>query len=171
MTQADDDPDARQSDEVSDDGVLDADETLLSDQPADDPLDTGIEPPDRWSEVDRFGMTPAEERRGESLEALLSEEEPDVPPYAYDDRWADGPDPRAGRLRDSGEEMTGVDVGIDCGAASAEEAAVHWVDEDTDRAAEFDDADEFETLPDAVRNTDLDQQRDRERDPDDPYRP
>ncbi|BCJ29488.1 DUF5709 domain-containing protein [Actinocatenispora sera] len=171
MTQADDDPDARQSDEVSDDGVLDADETLLSDQPSGDPLDTGIEPPDHWSEVNRFGMTPAEERRGESLDQLLSEEEPDIQPDAVDDRWPDGPEPRAGRLRDNGEEMVGVDVGVDCGAASAEEAAVHWVDEDTDRAAVPDDADEYESLPDAVRNTDLDQQRDRDPDPDDPYRP
>ena len=170
MTQPDE-SEPRQSDEAEDDGVLDTDETLLSGQPSNDPLDTGIEPPDRWSEVNRFGMTPAEERRGESLDQLLAEEEPDTADPAVDDRWSDGPDPRSGRLTADGAEMVGTDVGVDCGAASAEEAAVHRVDEDGDRSAEMADADEYETLPDAVRNTDVDQRRDRDPDPDDPYRP
>jgi len=167
MTQPDE-SEPRQSDEAEDDGVLDTDETLLSDQPSRDPLDTGIEPPDGWSEANRYGMTAAEQARGESLDQLLAEEEPDIVP---DDRWADGPDPRSGRITADGEEMVGTDVGVDCGGASAEEAAVHTVDEDTDRSAELDDADEYESLPDAVRYTDTDQQRDRDPDRNDPYRP
>ena len=53
----------------------------------------------------------------------------------------DGPDPRAGRLvaedegahPDDEEDLVATDVGIDGGAASAEEAAIHVVeDDDTD---------------------------------------
>ena len=50
----------------------------------------------------------------------------------------DGPDPRAGRLvaedegahPDEEEDLVATDVGIDGGAATAEEAAVHVVEED-----------------------------------------
>jgi hypothetical protein len=50
----------------------------------------------------------------------------------------DGADPRAGRLvapdegahPDTEPDLIGRDVGIDAGAASAEEAAVHIVDDD-----------------------------------------
>lgn len=65
-----------------------------------------------------------------------------------DEQWADedvdglllddGPDPRAGRLvapdegahPDDEADLIGRDVGIDAGAASAEEAAMHIVDDD-----------------------------------------
>jgi len=50
----------------------------------------------------------------------------------------DGPDPRAGRLvaedegahPDEEEDLVASDVGIDGGAATAEEAAMHVVEED-----------------------------------------
>lgn len=67
--------------ELEDDGLLDASDTLEGD-PGDDPLDTGIAPPDRWSAGERFGTTLAEERAGESLDQLLAEEEPEPDPYA-----------------------------------------------------------------------------------------
>jgi hypothetical protein len=90
---------------------------------------------------------------------MLGEEEPDtaldlddeVPEDREDDDEADeyldglllddGPDPRAGRLvaedegahSDDEEDLVATDVGIDGGAASAEEAAIHVVeDDDTD---------------------------------------
>ncbi|TDC36770.1 hypothetical protein E1211_12460 [Micromonospora sp. 15K316] len=128
---------------AEDDGVLDASDTLDGDRIS-DPLDTGIAAADHWSGANRFGTTPAEERAGESLEQLLAEEEPDIDPYAevVDDedeliRRGDEQDPRAGRLvaYDEGfgddEEPDSVawDAGIDAGAASAEEAAVHLVDD------------------------------------------
>ena len=119
---------------VDDEGVLDASDTLEGD-PGDDPLDQGIIPADRWSPGERFGTTAAEEEAGESLDQLLAEEEPDVDPYAeeYQDTT---PDPRAGRLvaQDEGShpdtepDLVAEDVGIDAGAASAEEAAVHRID-------------------------------------------
>jgi len=145
-----------QSAEPEDDGVLDASDTLEGD-PGDDPLDPGIIPPDRWSAGVRYGTTLAEERAGESLDQLLAEEEPDqvediddeLPEGSeIDEDTADqdidgllldaGPDPRAGRLvaQDEGAypdeepDLVARDVGIDAGGASAEEAAVHIVDDD-----------------------------------------
>ncbi|MEU8888503.1 hypothetical protein [Streptomyces sp. NPDC048442] len=75
-----------------DDGVLDAQDTLISDDLDYDPLDAGIDPPDRWSPAESFGTTAEEARRGESLDQLLAEEEPDTPQPAGDeigDEYAD----------------------------------------------------------------------------------
>lgn len=149
--------------DLEDDGVLDASDTLEGD-PGDDPLDPGIIPTDRWSAGERYGTTLSEERAGESLDQLLAQEEPEPDPYAddglspsglsapasddEDEEWGDedvdglllddGPDPRAGRLvapdegahADTEADLIGRDVGIDAGGASAEEAAVHIVDDD-----------------------------------------
>jgi len=85
----------------------------------------------------------AEERAGESLDQLLAEEEPEPDPYAEADLPREGPfpdddpEPRAGRLvaEDEGAhavqeaDLVARDVGIDGGAAGAEEAAVHVEDE------------------------------------------
>jgi hypothetical protein len=127
--------------DLEDDGTLDASDTLEGD-PGDDPLDTGIAPPDRWSAGEGFGTTPAEERQGESLDQLLAEEEPDVDPYAEGDPADDAvpgdvQDARSGRLvaedegahPDAEPDLVARDVGIDGGAAGAEEAAVHIQDE------------------------------------------
>jgi Family of unknown function (DUF5709) len=125
-------------------------------EPGDDPLDRGIAPPERWSAGMRFGSTADEQASGESLDDLLAEEEPDItagddddlPEDLDDDEEADeyvdglllddGPDPRAGRLvaQDEGAhpdeeaDLVARDVGVDDGAASAEEAALHVVDDD-----------------------------------------
>jgi hypothetical protein len=45
-----------------------------------DPLEAGMDPPEHWSEADRFGTTAAEQRQGQDLEHRLREEEPDVTP-------------------------------------------------------------------------------------------
>jgi len=142
-------------DTPGDDGVLGPEDTLTTDDLSYDPLDTGILPPDRWSPAEKYGNTPEEERRGESLDQLLAEEEPDVdadldPEDVEDDgdpdeetipdEWPEGgePEPRAGRLvaedegvhEDVEQEAIARDVGIDGGAAGAEEAAVHVIPED-----------------------------------------
>ncbi|MDX6393581.1 MAG: hypothetical protein QOJ73_4644 [Streptosporangiaceae bacterium] len=133
------------SDNLEDDGTLDASDTLDGD-PGDDPLDTGIVPPDRWSAGEGFGTTRAEERTGESLDQLLAEEEPEPDPYAEDadedkdDLTDDEPDPRSGRLvaedegahPDEEPDLLARDVGIDGGAAGAEEAAVHVLADNED---------------------------------------
>lgn len=150
-----------EQDDIEDEGVLDSSDTLDGD-PGRDPLDEGVITADRWSAGMRYGNTEAEEEAGESLDQLLAEEEPDVSPdEPEDDAWPsqvagdvdaadedvdgllldDGPDPRAGRLvaEDGGAhvrdepDLVARDAGIDGGAASAEEAAVHEVeDDDTD---------------------------------------
>ena len=127
--------------DLEDDGTLDASDTLDGD-PGDDPLDTGILPPDRWSAGEGFGTTLAEERAGESLDQLLAEEEPDPDPYAEAAEAEDDPltgddlEPRAGLVAedegshpDTEADLVARDVGIDGGAASAEEAAVHVQDD------------------------------------------
>jgi Family of unknown function (DUF5709) len=128
--------------DLEDDGTLDASDTLYGD-PGDDPLDAGIVPPDRWSAGEGFGTTLSEERAGESLDQLLAEEEPDPDPYAEAAEAEDDPltgddlEPRAGRLvaedegshPDTEADLVARDVGIDGGAASAEEAAVHVQDD------------------------------------------
>jgi hypothetical protein len=137
-------------DDIEDDGVLDASDTLDGDRVS-DPLDVGIAAADRWHGANRFGTTAAEQRAGEPLDLRLAEEEPDVDPYAaaFDSGSASDEDsdededeltrrgydrePRAGRLvagDDRGDvDSVADDVGIDGGAASAEEAAVHVVDD------------------------------------------
>jgi hypothetical protein len=133
---------ASESEPFEDDGVLDASDTLDGDLVT-DPLDTGIAPADHWSGANRYGTTPAEERAGEPLDMRLAEEEPDIDPYAEpgdndeDELTRRGyeRDPRAGRLADDdgladdGTDLTGWDAGVDGGGASAEEAAVHVVDD------------------------------------------
>lgn len=62
-------------------------EDLDEDRLGVDPLERGIEPPERWSGADRFGTTPREEREGPDLDHRLAEEEPDDSPF--DDPVAD----------------------------------------------------------------------------------
>jgi Family of unknown function (DUF5709) len=124
--------------ELEDDGVLDPADTLEGDE-GDDPLDEGIDAGERYVASERFGTTLEEEREGESMDQLLAEEEPDVDPYAEAAKTRDyGTAQPAGRLVEPDEgaheteeaDLVGTDVGYDGGADSAEESAVHIVDED-----------------------------------------
>ena len=145
-----------ESADLTDYEVLDASDTLDGD-PGDDPLDRGVAAPQRWSAAIRHSATAAEQQAGESLDELLAAEEPDVAdemddepigdPAADEDAGDedvdgllldDGPDPRAGRLvaadegahPDDEADLVARDTGIDGGAATAEEAAMHVVDDD-----------------------------------------
>jgi hypothetical protein len=121
----------------------------LDDRGVEDVLDEGMSPPERPSRETAHGITPREDAEGETLEERLEQEEPD--PAADVDHTAqahvdeldegDGTDPsdgfevgeeRTGRLvtDEEGADETGVDAGIDGSAASAEEAAMHTVEED-----------------------------------------
>ena len=112
----------------------------LGDEDVEDALDRGYSPPERYSAGQGYGNTPWEEEHRESIDQRLSQEEPDVDPYAEtDDDLEDGEvgDVRAGRLVDPDEglgedeekDLVGDDVGIDDGSASAEEAAMHIVED------------------------------------------
>jgi len=148
-------PDSRnhESQDLEDYEVLDANDTLDG-NPGDDPLDRGVAAPDRWSAGTRYALEG--EENSESLDELLSEEEPDEnvdDEESWDENETDAdvtrlerdddPDPRAGRLVATeadvyGEdddvpaiqdgELLASDTGIDGGAATAEEAAVHIID-------------------------------------------
>jgi hypothetical protein len=163
-----------ESEDLADFETRDASETLAGNL-GDDPLDTGLAPPERWSAAMRYGTTAQEQEEGESLDQILAEEEPDIfaqqsqedgedeedEDYASNADYTasddddedvaeqdldgqlldDGPDPRAGRLvapdegtRSAGEaDLVATDVGVDGAGASAEEAALHVVeDDDTD---------------------------------------
>src|SRR4051795_4406684 len=112
----------------------------LGDPDVDDPLDRGYSPPERYSAGEGYGNTPWEEEHRETIDQRIGQEVPDPDPYAEtgDDDFADDGevgDARAGRLvdldeglgEDTEKDLVGDDVGIDDGAASAEEAAVHIV--------------------------------------------
>ncbi|MEU3983217.1 DUF5709 domain-containing protein [Streptomyces sp. NPDC026672] len=136
--------------EIQDDaGLLDGEDTLVDDG-VDDPLDRGWSPPERPWAVEHTGVTAAERSRGETLDQRLAEELPDLVAPDGDDigdcQGTDGEvldnevgDLRSGRLvapdegahEDEESALVATDVGIDGAGASAEEAAMHIVDEDS----------------------------------------
>jgi hypothetical protein len=120
---------------TDDDDQLSEEDTLI-DRGVDDTLDEGYSPPEKWKEP----------RDHESLDELLSEEVPDPAmllggdddpgsDFSEDDEVGDR---RAGRLVapdegvdvDDESDLLASDVGIDGSAASAEEAAVHVIDDE-----------------------------------------
>ncbi|MGW3952837.1 DUF5709 domain-containing protein [Streptomyces sp. NPDC004752] len=132
-----------------DSGLLDAEDTLVDDG-VEDPLDRGWSPPERPWAVEHTGVTAAEGHRGESLDQRLAEELPDLAVPDGDGigdcQGTDGElldnevgDLRSGRLvapdegahEDEESALVATDVGIDGAGASAEEAAMHVVDEDS----------------------------------------
>ncbi|MDT0473802.1 DUF5709 domain-containing protein [Streptomyces griseoviridis] len=138
--------------EREDEGVLDPEDTLTD--RGSDPYDEGWSPPERPLAVDHQGTTAREQREGESLDERLAEEraDPALTPPGDGDGLGDLEDgdgepldrevgtARAGRLtapdegahEDAEKDMIAEDVGIDGGAAGAEEAAVHLIPDDDD---------------------------------------
>ncbi|WP_160096111.1 DUF5709 domain-containing protein [Rhodococcus sp. T7] len=119
-------------------------EDTLVDRGVDDVLDEGYSPPEKPLGLDAFGTTAAEQREGETLDQRLAEEEPD-PAFEEDENPEILDDNEVGRQRsgrllaedegvgeDEEKDLVAFDIGIDGGAASAEEAAVHIVDEESD---------------------------------------
>jgi hypothetical protein len=136
-------------------GVLEPQDTLDYGG-VDDVLDAGWSPAERPWAVTDWGTTDRDEATGESLAGRLSREVPD--PVDLDgDGLGDVSDTdgellddevggvRAGRLAESTDgrfgdvepELYALDVGIDGGSASAEEAAVHLVPEQDDDVQEW----------------------------------
>jgi hypothetical protein len=125
------------------------DSQLEDDRGLDDPLEEGWNPPERWSVAEGYGNTPLEEELGETLDQRIAQEIPEPDPYAVAEAEADDPDAgesdpevgdrRAGRLvdpdqglgEDEESDLVADDVGIDGAAASAEEAAVHVIDDES----------------------------------------
>lgn len=103
---------------------LDTDEALTGPSDA-DPLDSGYVPPDRPYGVDDNAVTPAGERDGESLDERLRQETPDTEPGLDVQRSGRLVDDVVGADGEGSVDGSAHEVGIDGGAASAEEAAVH----------------------------------------------
>jgi hypothetical protein len=115
----------------------------LGDDDVDDELDRGYSPPEKYSAGQGYGNTPWEEEHRETIDQRIDQEEPEPDPYdvpdGVDEDLADGEvgGARAGRLvdpdqgfgEDTEKDLVGEDVGIDGAAASAEEAAVHIVED------------------------------------------
>lgn len=118
-----------------DQDLLQPNETLV-DRGVDDFLDEGYSPPEKPSPIMRYG-----DDENMTLDERLDIEEPEVwETEAIGDVLDDGEvggaragrlvDPNAGIGEDTEKDLIGEDVGIDGGAASAEEAAVHIVPDD-----------------------------------------
>lgn len=138
------------------DDVVDLDQAFGEDEVDDVVYGTGYSPPEKPLGMTRFGTTVAEEEQGETLDQRLAQEEPDpnlAAELGVDDdenedsvdstriedpdvRYSEVGDGRAGRLvapdegfgQDREKDLLGTDVGIDEGAASSEEAAVHIIE-------------------------------------------
>jgi hypothetical protein len=133
------------------DNQLQSEDTLI-DRGVDDVLDEGYSPPERAYGRSAFGSS-------ETMDELLAEEEPDPVSrlnVVLDDdeqqrsdeseretefpEWHEVGHARAGRLvspdmgfgADDESDLIAEDVGISGGAASAEEAAMHIIDDDAD---------------------------------------
>lgn len=107
-----------------------------------DPLDEGYSPPEKWSVGQGYGNTPLEEQMGETLDQRLAQEIPEPDPYevaANETETVTGEvgSERTGRLvaddqgiaEDTEKDLVADDIGIDGAGASAEEAAVHTIEE------------------------------------------
>ena len=96
---------------------------LLAEEEPDDVLDETEDEEDEYDDEKYEDIADDEDAGDEDVEGLLLD---------------DGPDPRAGRLvaedegahEDDEEDLVATDVGIDGGGATAEEAAIHIVEED-----------------------------------------
>jgi hypothetical protein len=127
---------------VDDENQLQPEDTLV-DRGLDDALDEGYSPPEKWSGAEGYGNTPYEEEMGETLEQRMAQEEPEPDPYLEAENedehvFGEVGDARAGRLvaedegtaEDTEKDLVAEDVGINGAGASAEEAAVHVIDEE-----------------------------------------
>jgi hypothetical protein len=135
------------------DDIVDLDQEFGDDDVDGSVVETSYSPPERENAATRFGTTWAEEEQGESLDQRLAQEVPDGPLSSDDDdddidsvdsttieddelSYGEVGGDRSGRLVDPDEglgsdeekDLIGSDVGLDEGAASAEEAAVHIID-------------------------------------------
>lgn len=117
----------------------------LGDGDVEDELDRGYSPPEKYSAGQGYGNTPWEEEHRETIDQRIGQEEPEPDPYdaaasADDEDLLDDGEvgsARAGRLvdpdqgfgEDQEKDLVGDDVGIDGAGASAEEAAMHVVED------------------------------------------
>ncbi|WP_206784764.1 hypothetical protein [Amycolatopsis sp. MtRt-6] len=136
-------PDAVETDPAA----LNSAEDLDEDRIRADPLEEGLDPPEHWSGVTKYGMTPWEQAHPRGLGDRIAEENPDPAaevPAGIDDRAGETEDPDTGARPERPLQVEPVDgdgppvdseadqVGVDAGSAPAagpEQAALHVEDE------------------------------------------
>jgi hypothetical protein len=112
----------------------------LDDRGVDDILDEGISPPEHLRGSNAKGVTAREELEGETIDERLRQEEPEVWEGVEAESEAETlegsigaevGDQRTGRLMatDDTTDAYAEDEGIDGAGASAEEAAMHTIEE------------------------------------------
>ncbi|UQW99614.1 DUF5709 domain-containing protein [Streptomyces sp. RerS4] len=128
-------------------------ENALDEPGLDETLDTGYSPPERPLAVNDPATTAEGRHSGENLDQRLARELPEAEADAEDVTWGDiaaeGEDAsaaghvRAGRLAARDESrpphhvsVVAEDVGVNGGAASAEEAAMHIIQEPDEQSDE-----------------------------------
>jgi hypothetical protein len=91
-------PDAVEQDPAA----LNSAEDLDEDRLGVDPLEKGMDPPERWSAADQYGTTPFEQSQGQDLEHRIREEEPESQefPGTPAEKPADSPASRRGQAAD-----------------------------------------------------------------------
>ena len=123
-------------------------DSLVDNRGLAEPLDEGYSPGEKWSPGQGFGNTPREEATGETFDQRYAQEVPEEDPYeqaahmSVEEIENDGDggevgDARTGRLvspdegahEDVEKDEVAEDVGIDGAGASAEEAAVHTIED------------------------------------------
>ncbi|MGH3685521.1 MAG: hypothetical protein ACRDRU_20875 [Pseudonocardiaceae bacterium] len=106
-------------DSVERDGAaLSSAEDLDEDRLREDPLEAGMDPPEGWTVVDKYGVTPFEQAHPRPLSDRLAEEQPDVQPEPTTAFEAVELTSRTNELLDepNGSEETDVDPAADLDA-------------------------------------------------------
>jgi hypothetical protein len=102
-------PDAVETDPAA----LNSAEDLDEDRIRADPLEEGMDPPEHWSGVTKYGMTPWEQAHPRGLGDRIAEERPDpateVPPAGAVARVGEDADPDTGAVADQPIQLEPVD--------------------------------------------------------------
>ncbi|WP_040872269.1 hypothetical protein [Nocardia exalbida] len=86
----------------SDPAALNSAEDLDEDRLHSDPLEAGMDPPEHWSGVTKYGVTPWEQAHPRPIGDRLAEEEPDVDPNRVPETEA------GGRLEDDDHRLKDI---------------------------------------------------------------
>lgn len=130
------------ADPFEEEGLPVSEDGLPSKRITGDTQDGMIAPHDYPLAVDEYGVTAAEQERGEPLDLRLSREEPEVTAaadlpaddsYRVESPYPEDPEEKVGRIVDTDEgartdtekDVVASDVGTDTGGFSAEERAMH----------------------------------------------
>lgn len=95
----------------SDPAALNSAEDLDEDRLRSDPLEAGMDPPEHWSGVTKYGVTPWEQAHPRPIGDRLAEEEPDVDPNRVPETEESGrPEDDDHRLKDITSDSDRVPV-------------------------------------------------------------